>query len=202
MSFVKDDHKYTRGVGAIAAMDAVSPARRRAAARGAVAMARRDSVMARHTLGRINNEEQGGGGGGGGGSTPTPPRPPGRPPIGRPPVFPVKPRPIRNDLAILPVKGIVVKDPGTVLPPVVTPPIVTLPPPREPVKPLPGTPWTPPTIGPKPAPPTFDMPQFDSMPDVELTVVEPAPQAAARSSNLLVYAVLGAGALWLLTRNK
>jgi hypothetical protein len=54
MSYTKDDHSYTRGVGAIAAMDAHSPARRIATARAAQIMARRDAIMARHTLGAID----------------------------------------------------------------------------------------------------------------------------------------------------
>ena len=44
--FVKDNYSYTRGVGAVAAMDAVSPTRRKAASKSALAMARRDALMA------------------------------------------------------------------------------------------------------------------------------------------------------------
>jgi uncharacterized membrane protein YgcG len=51
MSFVKDDHSFTRGVGAIAAMDASSPRRRLAAARASRMLARRDAILARSTLG-------------------------------------------------------------------------------------------------------------------------------------------------------
>ena len=53
MSFVKDDHAYTRGVGAVAAVDAASPTRRMAVARAAKVMARRDQLMSRSTLGKV-----------------------------------------------------------------------------------------------------------------------------------------------------
>jgi hypothetical protein len=49
--FVRDGNKNTRGVGAIASMDAVSPNRRLAEARAARVLARRDAVMALRTLG-------------------------------------------------------------------------------------------------------------------------------------------------------
>jgi hypothetical protein len=52
VSFVKDDHGYTRGVGAVASMDAASPGRRLAAARAARELARRDALMAASTMGR------------------------------------------------------------------------------------------------------------------------------------------------------
>lgn len=54
MSFVKDDHSFTRGVGAVAAMDASSPRRRAAAAQAARKMARRDRIMSMRTLGALS----------------------------------------------------------------------------------------------------------------------------------------------------
>ncbi|MEO6382483.1 MAG: hypothetical protein ABIO35_10915 [Nitrobacter sp.] len=51
MSFVKDDYAHTRGVGAVAALDAASPRRRRAMAQVALKMARRDRLMA---IGAVN----------------------------------------------------------------------------------------------------------------------------------------------------
>lgn len=53
MSFVKDDHSFTRGVGAIAATDQVSSRRRIAADRAARALAVRDGMLARAALGAV-----------------------------------------------------------------------------------------------------------------------------------------------------
>lgn len=135
MSFVKDDHGYTRGVGAVAAMDAASPGRRLAAARAARELARRDRLMAASTLGRIrqDGEDRGGGGGGhpaphGRGPQPRPggpssedtargPRGSGRPTHGKPPGHHGKPhgKPARFGKGGLIDAGILVKSPGSVL---------------------------------------------------------------------------------------
>lgn len=81
MSFVRDDHSWTRGVGAIAATDQTSSRRRIAAGRAGRMMAARDSVMARHALGRISTVDDPG--------RPQPEAPifntPGRPPRPAPP---------------------------------------------------------------------------------------------------------------------
>lgn len=205
MSFVKDDHSYTRGVGAVAAMDAVSGNRRRAAARGAVAMARRDRVMARHTLGRINQRDEGDGGGGTSPGLPTPPRAPVRPPIvGKPPVITIPPKPLPpriRDFAVIPTKGILVKDPGSVIPtaPTADGGSVVVVPPKSTVTITPGA-ATPMPVPPRPTYTPPSMPDFESMPDITIdTSAEPAP---AKKSNVLLYAALGVGALWLLTRNR
>lgn len=235
MSFVKDDHSYTRGVGAVAAMDAVSSRRRRAAARGGRRMARKDAIMSRHTLGRIAQIDpgDGGGGSGGGGSTgggtrPPPTRPPSRLPvrpivgIALPPKTPIK-VPIkpgirdvigpRLDLAVgvrgtRPIIADPIKTPGApvvqVTPDAAPPPKEQVLPPPRPVITVVAQPGSPITGGGRPAPPpppTF--PGFAPEPEVDVEVSTPAaPVVPAKSSNskLLLYAAIGIGAYWLLTR--
>jgi len=202
VSFVKDDHSYTRGVGAVAAMDAVSSKRRRAAAAGARVMARRDAVFARHTLGRINQEAGDGTGTGAGGGVPTKPTIPVRPILTA----------SANRLAQMKNAATLVKDPGA---PLATDPIRTLPPPLPvytPPAPAPtppkntgvvpplvgtSTPWVP------PKPPTYTPPDMtiEEIPDVTIETA-PEPPPAKKSNSFLLYAAIGAGALYLLTRNK
>lgn len=217
MSFVKDDHSFTRGVGAIAATDAASPRRRMAAARAAVVMARRDAVMARSTLGRaplitspatgqfgirtLEVDQFGRGAGGlkphtpgGGGGGPTPTKPPG----GR--------RPIRVPVKVS-ADGKLTKFPGSVL----TAPSDDRPLPPAPPLPAPPSATTKPTVtivaggssgpsggggrgGAAPPPP-------EPFPDAEVMETEfaPEPTAAKPTNKLFLYAALGLGA-WLLLR--
>lgn len=53
MTFVRDDHAFSRGVGAVAATDAASSRRRVAQDRADRVMARRDAILATQTLGAI-----------------------------------------------------------------------------------------------------------------------------------------------------
>lgn len=200
MSYGKDDHAHTRGVGAVAAFDG-SPARQARARLVARALARRDAVMSRHALGRINQTEGDGGGGAGSGGPSRPP-PPGRPL----PPKPLPPRPVRSTIKL----------PGTSVVDSVAPSRPTKPPVAPP---LPAPPKPPATIvvgsgivpivsggGPKA---TVTMPDFEPSPDVDI-IVDPVPAPAApstststsSSSKLLLYAALGMGAWWLLTRKK
>lgn len=230
MSFVKDDHDYTRGVGAVAAMDAVSSARRRAAARAAVEMARRDAVMSRHTLGRISQTSTNGGGGGGtvtgGGGRPGTPRPPGRTPVfppGRPrppgkplPPKPVPPRPLPFrprglDVASVAIKEkLQVKSPGSVLPPPPPAPtkadvVAEKTPVKAPVTIVAGgsgTSWTSGAGAKTPVAPIDmgpPMPEITDMPP-EAPAPTSAPPTSKPKGGLLLYAALGIGAWWLLTR--
>lgn len=77
MAFVRDDHSFTRGPGAIAAIDAVSSRRRRSMARAERALALREAL----TQGAIDRSQEDNRPSGPGGSRP--PRPP-RPTGGRP----------------------------------------------------------------------------------------------------------------------
>lgn len=225
MSFVKDDHSYTRGVGAVASMDAGSSRRRTAAALGALRMARRDAVMARHTLGRISQTENGGGGGsGGGGSTGgggvrPPPLGPVRP--SRPGVQPLPPKPVPPKINIrdfATIRNLAIgtrPDVRVVVDPVKLPGAQVVdvkpepaPPPKDQVLPPPKTvtivasPGIAP-LPPKPAAPSGGgFPGFAPEPEIDVTVdAQPvtAPPAA-KKPNYLLYAALGIGAYWLLTR--
>ncbi len=210
MSFVKDDHKFTRGVGAIAAMDAVSSKRRRAAARAGVAMARRDGIMSRHTLGRISQTETSEGGGtgpsgssssGGSGGTYVPPRTPIPPrPTGTLPL-PPKPLPPRLPVRIgLRPDAVLVKTPGSIVPTAPTPDggsVIVVPPKGSTIvvgPPAPSAPTTRPPITPMP------MPEFEETPDFSV-VVDPV-KAASSSSKYIVYGLIGLGALWFLKNRK
>lgn len=238
MSFVKDNDNRTRGVGAIASMDAASPGRRLAAARQSQALARRDALMARSTLGRVAlftspatggtygartlevdhfgrgagglKQPSGPSGGGGAKSPPSGRTPPGKrkhsPVIGktgRTPVVsaaPSRPWSTPDDR-----KGVVmVKSPGSVIDsttgakgagsatPAKTTTIIT----------GGGGGWsgggTKPSIEPVP----INISQ-ESLPELpEEGFVDPAPPTTQpkASSNVLLYAALGIGAFWLLTR--
>lgn len=227
MSFVKDGDSRTRGVGAVAAMDAASPGRRLAAARAARALARRDALMSRSTLGRaplltspatggtygarsIDVDPFGRGAGGlkqpsgptGGGGRPLPPKP-------KPPTLPG-----RGGLFA----GRIVKSPGSVID-------------TEPTKGSTGTkaPFTStePTKGSTKGStssgggggsggggsggggsggganvgPLEPLPEEPPAPE-EPTPPAPEPAKPKTSGNLLMYAALGVGAWWLLTRTK
>ena len=196
MTFVRDDHRYTRGVGAVAAFDRATPARRVAAAREEMRMRRRDRKMSKSTLGMINQRDQsdsGSGGTGGGGrpstpSTPIPPRPPHR--------FNVPG--IRGGKAIVKSPGSVIADP--VLPPRLPPP--TRPPPTLIV----GTGISPISTGGGARPaaslpdfgPTMEIPEIEEQPTGPTSVAPSAPP----TNKLLMYAAIGLGAWWLLTREQ
>jgi hypothetical protein len=219
VSFVKDDHSFTRGVGAIAATDAASPRRRMAADRAALVLARRDAVMARSTLGRapvitspatgqfgIRTLEVDSFGRGAGGLKPHTPggtgggRPPGKTPGGKGDRVPGKPtRPLRE------VDGKLTKLPGSVL----TAPSDDRRPPPTPSRDADATKSTKPTVmivggggsspggggGGRATPPP------ELFPDAEVMETEfaPEPTAAKPTNKLLLYAALGLGA-WLLLR--
>ncbi len=226
MSFVKDDHSFTRGVGAIAATDAASPRRRMAADRAALVLARRDAVMARSTLGRapvitspatgqfgirtleVDSFGRGAGGlkphtpGGTGGGRPMPP---GRTPGGKGDRVPGRPptRPLRD------VDGKLTKFPGSVL----TTPSDDRQPPPPPSKDADATKSTKPTVtivgggggGSSPGGGGGGggraTPPPELFPDAGVMETEfaPEPTAAKPTNKLFLYAALGLGA-WLLLR--
>ncbi len=230
MSFVKDDSAYTRGVGAVASMDAASPNRRRAAARAAVEMARRDGIMSRHTLGRISQTDtsDGGGGSGGGGGGGTTggggrgPVRPGRPGLGGrrplPPKKPLPPKPVPprfpiRDLSAIRNGKLQVKLPGAVLEPVkggaadtkTGTPITQTAQPAAPTKPQVNvvaggaSTWVSGSggggkVAPE-APPDMPPDEPELPPDAPIQTAPAKPK-----SNLLMYAAIGIGAYWLLTR--
>jgi hypothetical protein len=207
--YVKDDHSYTRGAGAIAAMDAVSPARRRAMARAERALAVRELL----TAGAISETGQEAAF-----SRPAP-KPPIRPFPGRPrPGKPLPPgRPFR------PAKGVdsrfelkQIKSPGSVIgPSKATEPKATIStisptttstalptPPKSPVTIVAGgsgASWTSPARAaamPSDNPP----PPWAPEPEDEAPATAAAPPKT--SGKLLMYAAIGIGAWWLLTRKK
>lgn len=205
MAFVKDDHSYTRGPGAIAAMDASSPARRLAAARAERALRMREIL----TQGAIETGQEAAF------SRPAPPPPRPRPPGGKP-LPPRRPLPFRpkgldvvGGKIAVPSK-LTVKLPGSV---------ITPPSPGE-VKPTQtATPTTAPTKGQTvivgggsgtswTAPPRAPVAMPDNAPPAwapepeEASPMTTAPAAPEKKppSKLLLYAALGIGAWWLLTR--
>lgn len=219
MAFVKDDHSYTRGAGAIAAMDAASPRRRIAMARADRALRVREAL----TQGAIDRGYEGDRPAGS--SRPVPPRPPGP---GRRPVLPHPPftggvRPTGVRAGVRGPRAELIKLPGTVITPGA----------RE-GKPVQGSTGTqapsgetkstepqPPSrhvivsggggggfmpVSPKPAAPPLRMPEIEDELDVELdeAPAAPAPQAAPApppksSSKLPLYAGIALLA-YLLTR--
>ena len=113
MPFVKDDHSYTRGPGAIAALDAASPKRRVAMARAERALRLREALT-QGAISRGSDDDRPSGPTAP--TTPRPPRPPRptRPPGGRP-VPPRSPLGVRAGF-----RGPVVEQiklPGTVITP-------------------------------------------------------------------------------------
>jgi hypothetical protein len=224
MAFVKDNDKETRGVGAIASMDATSPARRIAAARSAYELARRDRVMSMHTLGAIKQTT----------GTVTGRVPAKRPAVvgpfattaeiprkSKPPLHVPPPLPRRafstttttdprlskqfSTLPKLPIAtdAVFVKSPGSVIaPPTGVAPVLTaLPPPPKPVVAIVGggaSTWSLASKLPAPA----DLPPMEPLPDLpDEAEVQLTPASAPKTKgNLLMYAAIGAGVLWLLTR--
>lgn len=226
MSFVKDDSSRSRGVGAIASIDMGSPRRRLAAARAGRALAQRDAVMARSTLGRVplltspatgtygTTLKQPTGPSGGGGAPPvvtvgekwsptttksyTPP--PASPPA------PLRSTKLPGSVATAETKNgrtTVVNGSGSVdVKP--TAPLKSDAPPSKTTTVIVGggggAPWT--GVGPA-APAPMVVPPLDPMPELpddgELAP-STAPTKPKTSGNTLMYAALGIGALWLLTR--
>lgn len=221
MAFVKDDSGYTRGVGAIASMDAGSSRRRRAAALEGLRMARRDRVLA---LGAIRRDVE----------TIAPPQRSttttrtqqtstietgqesafSRPPPPVPPKIKLPFRPKGLDLVRADVRFPVkptIKLPGTVI----EPPKDGIKPTQSSGQPAPTPAPTKPSvtivaapgIGPissgsaKPPAPSMDEnapPPWADEPPVDTT---PAPAASsAKKPNYLLYAAIGIGAYLLLTR--
>jgi hypothetical protein len=214
VSFVKDDYGHTRGVGAIASMDAASPARRRAAARAAVEMARRDAVMARHTLGRLTlplfHSQR---------PAPRLVKAPIPAAWFQPNLAPAPTRlPIRPglDFSATTVQNLQIKSPGSVLPPKTTAP--TLPVDLLTKAVVTSTNKAPTTIvaggsstwtAGKAAPAAANVGPIEPLPEMPpdeppLPALDPAaaPPPRKTSGNLLLYAALGVGALWFLTRSK
>lgn len=205
MSFVKDDYSHTRGVGAVASMDAASPGRRLAAARSARELARRDVVMASRTLGApIETGQESAFS-----RPPTPPpRPPGRPPGGkpRPPRFP-RPRPFD----VFGMRGRpMVKSPGSVIDTGTTPPAPTSPTTKTPTK---GASKEPSRSyggggggggGGSSGGGSANVGPLEPLPDEPAVPEEPPhpaePPKPKTSGNLLMYAAIGVGAWWLMTR--
>ena len=211
MAFVKDDHGYTRGPGAIAAMDAASPARRLAAARAERALRMREVL----TQGAIETGQEAA-------FSRPPPSPPPRPPGGRP-MPPRRPLPFRpKGLDVIGGKIAVptkptVKLPGTVITPPTrgeVKPTQTATPTLSPTPlPLPpktvttvvgggsGTSWTAP---PRTPPPGMDLenppPAWAPEPEIAAPAAPTASPAKPASSKILLYAAIGIGAWWLLTR--
>jgi len=219
MAFVKDDHSYTRGAGAIAAMDAASPRRRIAMARADRALRLREAL----TQGAIDRGYEGDRPAGS--SRPVPPRPPGP---GRRPVMPRPPftggvRPTGVRAGVRGPRAELVKLPGTVITPgaregkpvqgatgtqapseeikVTEPPAPPKPPPRHVIVSGGGGGGFMP-VSPKPSAPPLRMPEIDV--ELEEAPAEPAPQAAPSlapktSSKLPLYAGIALLA-YLLTR--
>lgn len=211
MAFVKDDHSYTRGPGAIAAMDAASPARRIAAARAERALRLREVL----TQGAIETGQEAAFS-----RPPPPPRPgKGRHPFPRPPH---RPLPGKVKLPVRP-KGLdviggridggklTVKLPGSVIEPPKTggaSATQTATPTTAPTKGSTviigggsGTSWTAPSSK-AGAAMSVDNPPPEFAPEPEEAPAQPAPAAKPASSKVLLYAALGIGAWWLLTRKK
>jgi|GEM_PF-5724210 len=224
MAFVKDDHSYTRGAGAIAAMDAASPRRRIAMARADRALRVREAL----TQGAIDRGYEGDRPAGS--SRPVPPRPPGP---GRRPVMPRPPftggvRPTGVRAGVSGPRAELVKLPGTVITPgaregkpvqgatgtqapseeikATEPPAPPKPPPRQVIVSGGGGGFMP--VSPKPTAPPPWMPEISDELDVELEEapaelapqVSPAPAPAPKSSSKLpLYAGIALLA-YLLTR--
>jgi hypothetical protein len=209
--FVKDDHSYTRGVGAVASMDAASSARRRAAARAELEMARRDRIMSlgatwaarviptRMTTKSTSTIETG-----------------QESAFSRPPPVPPKTIPLPRRPRGLDAIGVKVKLPGSVMPTraetkVST--VTTAPPASSSTAALPptkaqvsivaggsGTSWVSGASKASASAPEMDNPPPPFAPEPEPTA--PSAPSPKTSSNLLMYAALGIGAIWLLTRSK
>lgn len=222
MAFVQDDHSYTRGAGAIAAMDAASPRRRIAMARADRALHLREAL----TQGAIDRGYEGDQPTGS--RPPAPPRPPGP---GRRPVLPRPPftggvRPTGVRAGVRGPRADSVKLPGSVIQPgardgkpvqgstgtqapseeikATEPPAPPKPPPRQAIVSGGGGGFMP--VSPKPPAPPLRMPEISDELDVELeeAPVESAPQAAPApppksSSKLPLYAGIALLA-YLLTR--
>jgi hypothetical protein len=209
--FVKDNYSYTRGVGAVAAMDAVSPVRRRAAEQAARASARRDVVLAMGAMrsdgtARSIDEPI---------RPPRPTRPPGTPPP-RPTTSPLlaaaNTRLTSGGRKSAPAE--LIKLPGTVITPPTggeTAPTQSAVPTAAPVQPPPvrpdvtitaggGTSWT--------APPRAELTStLPGAPEVDADLVVAPPAQATHApptstKKLAVYAAIGIGVLWYLTRSK
>jgi len=202
MSFVKDDHAFTRGVGAVASMDAASPRRRLAAARAARQLARRDAVMA---LGAMRAGMQPTYAPD---PTPDPTPPPSR--RGRPStMMPPRARKVPSRPTMMP--GII-KYPGSAIPIAPTAPTA---PSTTVIGGGSGTSWTAPS-SPGIGVPSPDSPATDASPDLTTTdsaspdlTTPAAPDATtpasttpapASSNKLLMYAAIGVAAWWFLLR--
>lgn len=204
MAFVKDDHSFTRGPGAIAAMDAASPARRLAAARAERALRVREAL----TQGAIETGQEA--------AFSRPPPPPPRPgtkpfPPRRPGLVKLPVRPKGLDAGgRLGVRPELIKLPGTVI----TPPKAgetkvtqTATPTTAPTKQTvvvgggSGTSWTAPASKAGAAMSVDNQPP-DFAPEPEETPAAAPAAAKPPSSKLLLYAAIGIGAWWLLTRKK
>jgi len=222
MAFVRDDHSYTRGAGAIAAIDAASPRRRIAIARADRALRLREAL----TQGAIDRGYEGDRPAGS--SRPVPPRPPGP---GRRPVPPRPPftggvRPTGVRAGVRGPRAELVKLPGTVITPgarggkpvqgstgtqAPTEEIKATEPPRPPFSPprqaiIAGGGGGFMSVSPKPTTSPPWMPEIEDELDVELeeAPAEPAPQvspapAPKSSSKLPLYAGIALLA-YLLTR--
>jgi hypothetical protein len=198
VSFVRDDHAYTRGAGAIASMDAVSPARRRSMARAERALAVREAL----TVGAIETGQEAA-------FSRPPPKPPRPFPGGRRVPFRVK----GLEAGFRPGTKFV-KSPGSVIGPTKEPePKATIEP-KAISTALPtkgtttivgggsGTSWTSGAKARSAAqiemPPPEQLPEMpEEAPAAPIAAPTPKPKT---SSNLLVYAAIGAAALWFLTR--
>lgn len=208
MAFVKDDHGYTRGPGAIAAMDATSPARRLAAARAERALRVREAL----TQGAIETGQEA--------AFSRPPPRPARPRPGKLPIhrLPFRPKDIAGGKLSVPVRPGMVKLPGSVITPPkageVTPTQTATPtsapisaPTKAPVTIVAGgsgTSWVSGAAAKTPAAPVDNQPPpWAPEPEPEQAVATaPAAPAKKPSSKILLYAALGIGAWWLLTRKK
>lgn len=189
MGYVSDDHRFTRGAGAIAAFDAVSPPRRRGL-----------GTFTRGALGMINDDTRYDSGGG---TAPRPPRPPRPKGVAIGQVIPthVKYPGVRRPPAVFPPKtsgALSATLIGTRRPSIMTFPVHT----------LPTAGVRPPTVtggggGSGVSSPVMDIPEalepeIDEFQDIVETPPTPPPASDSSSRTLMIAAALGG--LYLLLR--